>query len=69
MDVVLTLEGADFFDQGCVSGMRRKALSRERRVRIGQIEPTAVLGRVIPLEAVDQSSRFGHEVRRLAWPQ
>jgi hypothetical protein len=61
MGIALVLPGGDFVDEGLFIGNAAvKALGGEdAEFGFRQIEPTAVLGRVMPFEALDQPSRFG----------
>ena len=61
MGIALVLPGGDFVGQGLFVGNAAvKALGGEdTEFGFRQIEPTAVLGRVMPFKALDQASRFG----------
>jgi hypothetical protein len=55
------LPGGDFVDEGLLVGNAAiEALGgQDAEFGFRQVEPVAVLGRVVPFEALDQPSRFG----------
>jgi hypothetical protein len=59
--VATFLPSGDFFYQSLfVRDPLIEALARQdAEFRLGHIQPTAVLGRIVPLEALDQPPRFG----------
>ena len=59
--ISVMLPGGDFVDEGLLVGDAAvEALSGEdTELGFGQIEPAAVLGRVVPFEALDQPPGFG----------
>ena len=61
IDVAVVLPGGDFVCEGLFVGNAAvEALSgKDAKLGFGQIEPTAVLGRVVPFEPLDQPSGFG----------
>jgi hypothetical protein len=61
MDVALVLPGGDFVDEGLLVGNAAVEALGGQNAEFGfcQVEPTAVLRRVMPFEALDQPSRFG----------
>ena len=61
MGVAVLLPGGDFVDEGLFVGNAAVEALGGQNAKFGfrQIEPTAVLGRVMPFEALDQPSRFG----------
>ena len=61
MGIAVVLPGGDFLDEGLLVGDPTiKALGGEdAKFGFRQIEPTTMLGRVVPFEALDQPSGFG----------
>ena len=59
--IAITLRGGDFIGQGLfVRNAPIEALGRQdAEFGFGEVEPAAVLGRVVPFEALDQPSGFG----------
>jgi hypothetical protein len=66
MGISLALLGGDFVDEGPLVGNAAvEALSGQNaEFGFGQIKPTAVLGRVMPFEALDQAPFHGAFIRR-----
>ena len=61
MGIAVVLPGGDFVDEGLLVGDAAVETLGGEDAEFGfrQIEPTAVLGRVVPFEALDQPSGFG----------
>jgi hypothetical protein len=61
MRVAVVLPGGDFVDEGLFVGDRAiKTLSgKDGEFGFREVEPTAMFGRVVPLEALDQPSCLG----------
>jgi hypothetical protein len=61
MGVAVMLPGGDFVGEGLFVGNATVEALGGENAEFGfrQIEPTAVLGRVVPFETFDQSPRFG----------
>jgi hypothetical protein len=61
MDISVVLPGGDLIDERLFVGNAAvEALGRDdAEFGFGQIKPTAVLGRVVPFESLDQASGFG----------
>src|SRR6266571_8490277 len=63
--VAVVLPGGDFLDEGLFVGNAAvEALGRkDAEFGLRQIEPAAVLWRIVPFEALDQSTGFGGRER------
>jgi hypothetical protein len=61
MDIEVMFPGGDFVDEGLLVGDAAvEALSGEdTELGFRQIEPAAVLGRVVPFEALDEPAGLG----------
>ena len=61
MGIAVLLPGGDFLDEGLFVGDAAiETLGGEdTEFGLGEVEPTAVLRRVVPFEALDQPSGFG----------
>jgi hypothetical protein len=70
MSIAVVFPGGDFVDEGLFVGDAAiETLSGEdAEFGFRQIKPTAVLGRVVPLEALDLPSCFGGRRPRKVMP-
>jgi hypothetical protein len=61
MDVTVALPGGDFVDDGLLVGNAAVETFGGEDTEFGfrEVEQTAVFGRVVPFEALDQPSRLG----------
>jgi len=61
MDIAVALPGSDFVDESVFVGNAAVEALGGKDAKLGfrQIEPTAVLGCVVPFEPLDQPSGFG----------
>ena len=61
MDIAVALPGSDFVDESLFVGNAAVEALGGKDAKLGfrQIEPTAVLGCVVPFEPLDQPSGFG----------
>ena len=60
VNIAVVFPGGDFVDEGLFVGDAAvEALGGQNaEFGFGEVEPAAVLGRVVPFEALDQPSRF-----------
>ena len=60
-DIAVVLPGGDFVDERLFVGNAAVEALGGKDAKLGfrQIEPTAVLRRIVPFETLDQSSGFG----------
>ena len=59
--IALLLPGGDFVDEGLFVGNAAVEALGGQNAEFGfcEVKPTAMLGRVVPFEALDQPPRFG----------